>query len=141
LGKLEDKLAGMKRAVPKAVGADGKPIETPAGVIRDPSDAAYAAAKLAALRGFGKLPGFPEWEKKKKEDEPDAKRKRTTEFIGIAEYAKLMQSSIGGAPPEVKIQKDIKADTAKMIAFLKKVAEWGGKTFDVLSKPRPATTT
>lgn len=67
-------------------------------------------------------------------------RTPTTQFMGLADYAKSMQSAIGGSP-EQKIAKQTEKNTGDALPFLKVIADAGKATVDAILKPKPAVAT
>ena len=62
------------------------------------------------------------------------------EFMGLADYARNMQSSIGGSP-EMKTAKATEKHTADALPILKVIADAGKATVDAILKPKPAVAT
>jgi hypothetical protein len=67
-------------------------------------------------------------------------RASTASFVGLADYARNMQSSIGGSP-EMKTAKATEKHTADALPILKIIADAGKATVDAILKPKPAVAT
>jgi hypothetical protein len=147
----------MGRPVEVVAPADGKQT-TPADRLRgkSPEFSGVATGAAGLASGFRDMASEfatamkTQWGKDR-EIEADARKKageqgkriaderpRTAEFFSIADYAKNLQSAIGGNPKE-KVQQDIKNNTGKSVPLLEQIAKWGEQTAIAVARPMIAT--